>query len=172
MTQKQSVYVDVITSVVLLAAGLFFFAAMDKYVDEGLPAQISPLVFPRFVTVITLLGALALLVESVRELRAMRAGRMDTDALAEPLLEADLEEAEESSKGFYLYIAILVAYYFAFDILGFLLTTPLVMLAVSRLLGGRRILVSLLLFIAFTLVVDQTFFRVLKMALPEGILAS
>lgn len=171
MTQQENTFVDLAASIVLLLSGTFFLINMGAFVDEGLPAQVSPLVFPGFVTIITLLAAFALLVESLREIMAMRAGKLRGSDLAVALVEADEEEREESNKGFYIYIAILIAYYLVFDTVGFLLTTPLVMFAVSWLLGGRRILMSLCLFIVFTFLLDQAFFRVLKMALPDGILA-
>ena len=171
MTPKETTYAEFGTAIVVLTLGSFLFVTMESWINQGLPSQVSPLIFPRFVLGLTLMATVVLLVTSIRQIIVMRAGTLvQTCSGFEPL---DLDQAnhEGFGKGFVIYIAILVAYYLAFEPLGFLVTTPLVMLAVSWMLGGRRIIVSLLACITFSIVMQQTLLRALKVALPEGILA-
>lgn len=164
------VYINLGTASVVLILGTFFFITMEHWIEEGLPAQISPLIFPRFVLGITLLASAVLLVENIYKIIILRSQKNNKPDFVHVSHDSDQDEYEGSSKGFVLFIFILLVYYLTFDILGFFITTPLVMLAISWLLGGRRVVVSFSMFIAFSIVVHQACFWVLKITLPEGLL--
>ncbi len=170
MTPKRKNYVDLVASLLLTGAGLFFFLNMDAYIDEGLPAVISPLVFPKFIVVILLLFSVAFLYVSLATAYRLRNARTIMSTPIEAYTEAD-EEEEEQGRGFYIYIAILFVYYLTFESLGFLVATPPVMLAIAWLLGGRRPAVAFASFFLFSIAVEQVFYRAMKMALPAGILS-
>lgn len=169
MTRKEEACVDLIASLLLTGAGLFFLCNMHEYIDEGLPAVVSPLVFPKFIVVIILLFSVAFLCGSIIAACRIRRDRAAMDSRIAAYNEAD-EEEEEHGRGFYIYIAILIVYYLTFDSLGFLVSTPPVMLAIAWLLGGRRPVLAFASFILFCIVVEQVFYRAMKMALPAGIL--
>jgi hypothetical protein len=162
MAQK-TVYVDIASALVLVAASSFLFITMDSYIDQGLPAVIAPSTFPRFITVIVIVFSFLFLCHSILVFFKGHA--------SDACLHSRQREGENNRKGFYIYVAILSTYYLTFDILGFLVSTPPAMLATAKLLGEKRTLLPIAGFILFTIAVDQLFFRTMSLELPPGILS-
>ncbi|MDL2267141.1 tripartite tricarboxylate transporter TctB family protein [Desulfovibrio sp. OttesenSCG-928-G15] len=170
MTRKEHSLVDMATSCILFFGSCYFFVKMDEFIDQGLPAAVDPLIFPKFIILILVLFSAAYLAQTAYGMYTMYKAHADMNAEAMAYTDADQDEHEEQGKSFYLYIAILFIYYAAFDTLGFLVATPPVMLAVAWLLGARRITFPFLGFAVFSIVVEQAFLRAMKMPLPSGLL--
>lgn len=171
MTRKEHSYVDLATSCLLFFSSCYFLTNMDNFIDQGLPAVIDPLIFPKFIILILVLFSGAYMVQTIYSVYTMVKSHADMNAQAMTYTDADQEEREEQGKSLYIYVGLLLIYYATFDTVGFLLATPPLMLAVAWLLGARRIAMPFLGFAVFTIVVEQAFLRAMKMPLPSGFLS-
>lgn len=156
---RQTLRIEAGLSLLLAAALLFFHSRIDEWIVEAMPAAISPATFPVFVTRVLIIMSLALVAVCIRDLYRMRGG-------------AAIEEEGEPEDGRLLpilgYVAILFLYLAGLNWLGFVVATPVAMLAVGLLLGIRRRAAGLASYIAFTLLLNDASFRFMQIILPQG----
>lgn len=161
---------DLIAAPFLLLASLIFLYNMDIFIDVGLPSVVSPRTFPSFIVAcIAVLSFLFCFFAAWTFLRKKPLAAPAADPV-EAVEAEDLAEMERagSGRGFLSYILILYAYRYLMEYCGFLIATPLAMLAVARLLRGRRWHILLPSFVAFAFALDYVTFHCIRIALPLG----
>lgn len=170
MTRKKELVVNLIAALSCIVIALYFILQTDVLIEEGLPAVISPRVFPTFILGVVLLSSLVYLAETI--FAWCRALRSKVNMSRPVAADADSDGEEEASPlGLYAYIGILFMYYFFLEPVGFIIITPFVMFAVARLLGNRKVVMPLLAYSIFAVTLHQLFLRTMQLALPNGILS-
>ena len=159
----RTIWIEEGISLFLAAFFIFFHAHIDGWVVEAMPSTISPAFFPTVVTRVLIVMSLALV-----GISSFDVWRMSTGG------EVSAEDVEPEGKGRMLallaYVLILFLYLAGMHFVGFVVATPLVMLAVALLLGIRRWFIGLLCYIAFTLALNYASFHYMQIILPAGIL--
>jgi len=124
--------IDVVLSTLLIIASVIILTD-DSLAEGGAESDLGILFLPRVVAGLMILFAGTIAIQSFLKLSK----------------GAELEGLEKIStagfSGIFIYIGIFIAYWLAVPHLGFIVTTPLVMLGVAVLLGGRNWLPLILL---------------------------
>lgn len=159
---------DILAAPFLLIASLVFLSRMDRFIDVGLPSAVSPRTFPGFILACVAVLSFLFCILAVRAY--LKPSPAASPAAAKgptgnPVKSPDDEAT--SARGFVIYILILYVYRYLLEYVGFLPATPLVMLAVAHLLGGRR-RVLLPCFVAFAFALDYLTFHGIRIELPVG----
>lgn len=117
--------IDVVLSTLLIIASVIILTD-DSLAEGGAESDLGILFLPRVVAGLMILFAGTIAIQSFIKLSK----------------GAELEGPEKIStagfSGIFIYIGIFIAYWLAVPHLGFIVTTPLVMLGVAVLLGGRN----------------------------------
>jgi putative tricarboxylic transport membrane protein len=137
------------------SSSLFLFLRARQYIDRVLlePEEIPPIFFPRLVLFV--IFSLSVLVM----VRTVLGKSKDEVELAWPGVRRML-----------VVLAVLFVYVLIFKVLGFIITTVLVMLFLSWYYGNKNLLKLLALAIVFPPLVYYLFTRVFHILLPRGIL--
>ncbi|MEG1610322.1 MAG: tripartite tricarboxylate transporter TctB family protein, partial [Bilophila sp.] len=144
----------------------FFYCNIESWVLETLPATISPAFFPLVVTGILVFMSGVLLFFSVKSLHTMLTGQVDKERL-------DLQEGGEEAGRFtalFGYVGIMFLYLVALHYIGFLYSTPFIMLLVSLMLGLRHYVMGMAVYVLFTLALDYAALNFMQIILPTGVL--
>lgn len=116
--------IDVVLATFLIIISVIILTS-DSLVEGGAESDLGSMFLPRVVAGLMIVFSATIAFES---LKCLSAGRRAED-----------HEIISTSgfSGIFLYIGIFVAYWFAMPYVGFLVATPIVMVAVAVLLGGR-----------------------------------
>ena len=117
--------IDVILSTLLIIASVIILTN-DNLAQGGAESDLGILFLPRVVAGLMILFAATIAIQSLRKL-ALGAAPEGQELIA-----------TDGFSGIFIYIGIFVAYWLAVPHLGFVVSTPFVMLAVAILLGGRQ----------------------------------
>lgn len=168
-SQKHKNLADLIISLVMSVGSLTFLIHMHKFVDGGMPSVVGPLVFPRFVIIVTVILSFILLFfaifkPTVKKAEAPPAGENQT-------CNPDSVEALDSAsrKNIVIYVAVLFAYLIMLQYIGFLISTPLVILVVAYILNGRNFKFLVPMAVVFSTTVYYVAAKVMHIILPAGI---
>lgn len=167
MRQREVVCINIITSAILCLATLMFLLNMEKFVDIGLPSPVSPLEFPYFISAFLLIASAIYFCSSLLAFYKSRSVKKN-----ETINKSgdDAEHEDDRLVACVVYIAILYMYYFLICLFGFIIATPVTMLAVSVILGAKNYRVLIPSYIAFSLLMHFTALKLMKIDLPAGIL--
>lgn len=168
MKEKELRIADIIISTLLCICIAIFLINIELFVDIGLPSVVSPVDFPFFVSFVLFICAVLYLVKSFSVIRKRHNGILHNSG-EDPDIAAD---ADDRPFACVIYIAILYGYYFLILFAGFIISTPIVMLAVSAILGARRFYVLIPAYTAFSLLMYYVSLKAMKIALPAGMLFS
>ncbi|WP_027857271.1 tripartite tricarboxylate transporter TctB family protein [Marinobacterium jannaschii] len=117
--------IDVVLSTLLMIAAVIILTN-DNLADGGAESDLGIMFLPRVVAGFILIFAATIAIQSFMKLSK----------------GAELEGQEvistEGFSGIFIYIGIFIVYWLAVPHLGFMVTTPFVMLGVALLLGGRN----------------------------------
>lgn len=117
--------IDVVVSTFLIIVSVIILTN-DNLVEGGAESDLGIMFLPRVVAGLMLIFAATIAIQSFSKLSK----------------GAELEGPElivtDGFRGIFIYIGIFVAYWLAVPHLGFMVTTPFIMLAVAVLLGGRN----------------------------------
>lgn len=117
--------IDIVLSTILIIASLIILTN-DNLAEGGAESDLGIMFLPRIVAGFIIIFAATIAIQSFSKLSK----------------GAELEGPEliitNGYSGIFIYIGIFVAYWLAVPHLGFMVTTPLVMLGVAVLLGGRN----------------------------------
>lgn len=117
--------IDVALSTLLIVISIIILVS-DDLVEGGAASDLGSMFLPRVVASLMILFSATIAFQSLRQLSAGHAPQGD-----ELISSAGFS-------GILLYLGIFIAYWLAVPWVGFLIATPLVMIAVARLLNGRR----------------------------------
>ncbi|REG83175.1 tripartite tricarboxylate transporter TctB family protein [Marinomonas pollencensis] len=98
----------------------------NNLVEGGAESNLSSMFLPRFSACLIIIFSLTIAIQSLMKL-----------ARKSEIKQHEIIETEGLS-GVYIYIGILITYWISMLFLGFLISTPFIMIAVAVLLGGRR----------------------------------
>lgn len=117
--------IDVGLATFLIAISIVILAS-DGLVEGGAASDLGSMFLPRVVAVLMILFSTTLAFQALRQLAASRTPQ--GDALI----------STQGFSGILIYLGIFVAYWLSVPLVGFLVATPITMLAVAWLLNGRR----------------------------------
>ncbi len=117
--------IDVVLSTLLIIAAVIILTN-DNLAEGGAESDLGIMFLPRVVAGFIIIFAATIGIQSLNKL--LKAAAPDSN---ETIIT-------NGFSGIFIYIGIFVAYWLAVPHLGFLVTTPFVMLAVAILLGGRN----------------------------------
>ena len=165
---RRNVWIEFGLACFLLAFFVLLALRGDAWIEEAIPGTISAAFFPTLVSWIMATLCALLTLFSGRAVRHMLAGRVDRERLE--LTQGGAEAGRFLA--LFAYVGILFLYLAGLEYLGFLVSTPPVMLALALLLGARRWLLALAGAIAFSVALDQAAFHLMQIILPQGSLWS
>lgn len=163
---RRNIWIETGISLFLLVFFIIVHANVEAWIMEAMPATVSPAFFPGLVSLILAVLSAGLLGFSLRAVWHMLSGKVDDERL-------ELQEAGEEAGRFlslFAYVGILFLYLLGLHFIGFVYSTPVVMLLVSLVLGLRHWLAGLAAYVAFTLAVDYAAFHFMQIILPTGVL--
>ncbi len=126
----------------------------DALVEGGVQTELGSLFLPRIVAVLMIIFALGMGLPAL--LGILRTTRRTSSPWA----------GAQDAIGVILYLAILLAYWLAMPLVGFVVATPVAMLAIGRLLGARKWWPMLAVSIITPLVIDSGSRAFLRVFLP------
>ena len=145
--------IDVVLSTLLIIAAVIILTN-DNLAEGGAQSDLGILFLPRVVAGFMILFAGTIAVQSFLK-------------LAQGAEQEDLEKiTTDGFSGIFIYVGIFVAYWLAVPHLGFLVTTPLVMISVAILLGGRNWLPMIALSVIIPILIDYGSREFLRVYLP------
>ena len=145
--------IDVVLSTLLIIAAVIILTN-DNLAEGGAQSDLGILFLPRVVAGFMILFAGTIAVQSFLR-------------LAQGAEQEDLEKiTTDGFSGIFIYVGIFVAYWLAVPHLGFLVTTPLVMISVAILLGGRNWLPMIALSVIIPILIDYGSREFLRVYLP------
>ena len=152
----------------LTLAALFLYASiqMPNWVIETMPATVDPAFFPALTSKLMFLFSVVLVGIVLWTMFRKDPGK------AGIMRKATEKGAEGTSRvlSLFAYIAIMFLYLIGMHYVGFLISTPLVMLAVALLLGIRHWIIGFACYVAFTFILDYSTFHFMQIILPAGVL--
>lgn len=163
---RRNIWIEVGISLFLLIFFIILHLNTDRWIVEALPSTISPAFFPGLISLVLIFMSALLLAFTLRALRHMLTGAVDEERL-------ELQEAGEEAGRFLAlggYVGVLFLYLIGLQYIGFVYSTPGIMLLVSLLLGLRRWPIALVVYILFTLAIDYAAFHFMQIILPTGVL--
>lgn len=162
---SRSIWIELGVSLALTGLFLYAYLNMENWVIETMPSTISPAFFPTLTAQLLFLFSLVLVGLSLRDIFLAKSGGSEVQRK---------KPAQEGEGGRYLalfgYIGIMFLYLIGMHYVGFVVSTPLIMLAVALLLGIRRWIIGFICYVAFTLVLDYAAFHFMQIILPSGVL--
>lgn len=145
--------IDIVLSALLIMMSIIILTN-DHLVEGGSEAELSAIFLPRVVAGFILIFAAYLGIESLLK-------------LSKGLPIQDAEKIQTSGFfGIVIYLAIFVLYWFAVPYVGFVITTPFIILAIAILLGGRNWLALVPLAVLLPLAVEYGARNFLSIYLP------
>lgn len=145
--------IDVVLSTLLIIAAVIILTN-DNLAEGGAQSDLGILFLPRVAAGFMILFAGTIAVQSFLR-------------LAQGAEQEDLEKiTTDGFSGIFIYVGIFVAYWLAVPHLGFLVTTPLVMISVAILLGGRNWLPMIALSVIIPILIDYGSREFLRVYLP------
>lgn len=163
---RRNIWIETGISLVLLFLFVFLYFNIDEWVLETLPATISPAFFPLLVTGLLIFMSGILVFFSFKSLRVMLAGKVDKERL---VLQEGGEEAGRMV-ALICYVGIMFLYLAALHYIGFVYSTPFIMLLVSVMLGLRRWVIGMIAYVLFTLALNYAALNFMQILLPSGVL--
>lgn len=163
---KRNIWIEFGLSLFCVLFFTFMYFNIEHWVLATMPSTLSPAFFPMLITAICLAMSALLLFFSLRSLYHMHAGLVDDERVL-------LQEAGEEAGRFLAlagYVGVLFLYLLGLQYVGFLYSTPIVMLLISLMLGLKRWLTGLVLYILFTLLLDYVAMHLMQIILPQGVL--
>ncbi|WP_298034118.1 tripartite tricarboxylate transporter TctB family protein [uncultured Desulfovibrio sp.] len=163
---KRNIWIEFGLSLFCVLFFAFLYFNIEHWVLATMPSTLSPAFFPMLITVICLAMSALLLFFSLRSLYHMHAGLVDDERIL-------LQEAGEEAGRFLAlagYVGVLFLYLLCLQYVGFLYSTPIVMLLISLMLGLTRWLTGMVFYILFTLLLDYVAMHLMQIILPQGIL--
>ena len=154
---KKANKTDIVLGLIIFCACLPFLIVMPQFVSGGASSITSPLSFPRFVIGIAVALSFLLIVAAC--LYPKKEERKDVD----------LEDDRRQALNILLYIGILFLYLGMLNNVGFMISTPIILLMVARLLQGRNFLILLPLSIFFSVGLYYVALKLMKVMLPCGV---
>ena len=169
--QQRRLHIDVGISVALMLIFSFFYMNIDEWVIETLPGTIPPAEFPSLVTAILIAMSIFLGGVSLRALRVMN-GKEELEEGGDCDLACECEEGLNIKQVISLctYMGVLTLYLVGLHYIGFVYTTPVIMLLVARMLGMKKWIVALICYIAFAVALNYFVFEFMHVMLPSGVL--
>ena len=163
---SRSIWIELGISLALTGLFLYAYLNMESWVIETMPSTISPAFFPTLTSKLLFLFSFILVILSLRTVFLVASGKTDAG------LNTSTQEGEGTGRYLALvgYITIMFLYLIGMYYVGFVISTPIVMLAVALLLGIRRWLIGFVCYVAFTLVLDYAAFHFMQIILPSGVL--
>ncbi|MCG8567381.1 MAG: tripartite tricarboxylate transporter TctB family protein [Desulfobacterales bacterium] len=148
---------DIIIGFILFMISFPFLLNMHHFVSGGTHSAVSPLSFPRFVMVLVVILSLVLMV---------------TGFLSKPTADPQAKEkasAPVNQVNTLIYLGLLFLYLILLHYVGFVIATPIIMVAVAYILNGRNFKVMIPGFIAFSVILYYVALKLMKIMLPLGI---
>ncbi len=145
--------IDVVLSTLLIIAAVIILTN-DNLAEGGAQSDLGILFLPRVVAGFMILFAGTIAIQSFLK-------------LAQGAEQEDLEKiTTDGFSGIFIYVGIFIAYWLAVPHMGFLVTTPLVMISVATLLGGRNWLLMIALSVIIPILIDYGSREFLRVYLP------
>lgn len=157
-------WIEVGISVILLCLFLFLYSGIDRWVIQTLPSTVSPDYFPRVITVLCIVLSAMLVYFSIFALKTDFKNRVEVVKD-----EADLEE-DDRIFPIICYISVLFIYIIGLYFVGFVYSTPFIMLFVAISLGLKRIFIGFTVYVLFAFGLNAVVFHLMHIILPVGVL--
>ncbi len=148
-------------NVALLAVATYLMLNMGQWIFVAIPTTVDPSLLPRIVSCIITACATFLVCSSIISFIRKKS--------------VSAAEEQDTSENLYyvlLYIVVLLLYVVSVYYIGFLISTPIVMLVVSFMLGIRRWFVGLVCYVIFTMLLYYACVHLMQVILPSGVLFS
>ena len=171
-TQQRRLRIDVWISLALMLVFSFFYMNIDGWVIETLPATIAPAEFPTLVTAILIVMSGLLGVISFRALRVEKGRSDEAERAGDCDLVCECEEGLNSKQviSLFSYMGVLTLYLIGLHYIGFVYSTPAIMLLVAKMLGLKNWFACLVCYIAFAVALNYFVFEFMHVILPSGVL--
>ncbi len=159
--------VEIAISIFLLVFYIASYYYADAYIIVPLFADSDPVFFPKMVSAIVVAFSALLLFESVSFYINYKKNKLTHQMR---MLVSDHQE--DPLWRTLLYVGVLFLYLLGFKFLGFVYTTPMIIILVACLLGMKNILLGAVVAVLFTLALDYASLHFLQIMLPQGSLFS
>ena len=157
-------WIEVVISVTLLCFFMTLYGGIDRWIIQTLPSTISPTYFPKVITVLCITMSVLLVYFSVITLKTDLGNRSE-------VVKIDENIDEDAVRVFPIicYISVLFLYLICLYFIGFVYSTPFIMLFVALSLGLKRVFVGFTAYVLFTLGLNAAVFHLMHIILPVGV---
>lgn len=161
---KRNVWIEFGLSVLLLLLFSILAVFGEVWIEEAIPGTIPASFFPFLISCLLSVLCFILVINSFRGLWAMYSGTGDKE-------QKSLEQSAQASGRFlalFAYVGILFLYLIGLDYVGFVYSTPFVMLLISLLLGIKRWIIGFACYCVFAYALDWAALNLMQIILPQG----
>ncbi len=164
---KHRILVEIAISIFLL----IFYALVHFYADTFIVIPMfggaDPVFFPKTVSLIVVALSVLLVFHSLRLWINYK-----KDKLTHHMRTLVTDHEDDPLLRICLYIGVLFLYLLGFYYIGFVYTTPIIIVLVALMLGLKNIFLGAIVAILFTLALDYASLQFLQIMLPKGVLFS
>lgn len=166
---SERIHREIFFEIILASIILIFFGYTGLHTDEWcisiMPATLGPAFFPAIACSVIVLMSTIILVTHCLSLNNLKNGKSDIIILSMKYAEKE----KTDMKMITAYIILLFIYLILFYYIGFIKSTPFIMIAIAYMLGLRKYIIPVfIVFIAFTFFLDYASFIGLQIILPDG----
>lgn len=163
---KNRIYIEITISILLLACYFVFSLFLEDMIEQTLALALDQTLFPKAITITVILMCFLLVFDSVKRYSDFKKGIMTPDICEY------LECSEDTIPIFRIlaYIGILFLYLIGLYYIGFMYTTPVIIMSIAYLLGMKRIFMGALGAVVFTVALEYASLYCLQIVLPNGVL--
>lgn len=165
---KHSAFIDLCISLSLTALFTYLYINIPNLVIQTLPSTVSPDFFPKKITVIIIAMGSTLACIYAISLYNIHYGNKKINYINTEINTED--DKKTNIVSLLLYICTLFLYLIGLYYIGFVYSTPIVMLIISILLGVKRYIIGIIFYISFTLALNYLSLHIMQIILPTGIL--
>ncbi len=163
---KNRVILEIAISVILLCFYFIFNVFLESLIEQTFAIAMNQTLFPRAITITVVIMCFLLVFDSIKCYYDYKNGKQSTT------IDEYVECSEERIPvgRIILYLIILFGYLAALNYIGFMYSTPIVMLLIATLLGMKKFFLGAIGSILFTIALYYASLYGLQILLPTGVL--
>ena len=163
---RHKIILEIIISMFLLVFYSVLYLEAGSLIEQTFMASLDPVFFPRVIILCITVMSFMLTIDSFVMWNNYKKNKITHHMKT---LVTDGEEEYPMARVF-IYIGTLFLYLIGFYYIGFVYSTPIIILLVAYLLGMKNIFIGAIMAIIFTLALDYASLNFLQILLPSGIL--
>lgn len=162
---RHRIILEIIINALLLVFYSVFYLNADSLIEQSLFGSIDASFFPKIIILCIVIMSLMLFIDT-----CMMWNNYKNNKITHKMKALISEKESYPMSGVFIYIGTLFLYLLGFYYIGFIYSTPIIVVLVAYLLGMKNFFIGVSAAIMFTFALDYASLHFLQILLPSGIL--